>query len=94
MKRPAPTGLVEVDPPRKVSTRPPPYSSERIAAINRQLRSGKWLTDGKAYTTRSKAYHQADVLFRYLDSDHTLERKTWGAGSSYRWAIRRMPRKE
>lgn len=95
MGRPAPTGLVEANPPRRAPSGPPRYSSERIGAINRQLRKGTWLTDGKAYNTRSKAYHQADTLYRYLHSEESpLERKTWGSGSSFRWAIRRAPRKE
>jgi hypothetical protein len=87
MKPPGPTGLSEVDPPRRSRRRPSRYSPTRIAAISRQLKNGKWLTDCKAYRSRSAAYHQADTLFRYLDAG-SLERKTWSEADGFHWAIR------
>lgn len=82
--------LVEVQPPKRGSSKPPTYSADRLSLISVQLGNGNWLTDNKAYSTRSKAYHQADKLFHAL-GEPRLRRRTWADGSGgYHWAIKRV----
>lgn len=97
MARKVSTGLEEVEPPSKASSKPPAYSSERLKAIADQLSSARWLTDGEVYHSRSAAYHHVTVLVRALSlyqwdlcrDNSAIKAKTWGSGAEYRWAIRK-----